>query len=324
LSEHGAGDRGSDQPGDDPPESADTPTSEEERYRALRERLRAATDDELDTQSFIVADGRAAVQAVLRGGGIADDRGDAEFIGGAIRRIARALRETAQMYKQAGTQFIDNAILREFAWGHSVTLGLEISAEEDVQLGVDDARHAPTIEAARTLGALMSTPPEGLVERASALPAGAVAEYKRLLNHIGGQRNVTLEWLPPDATEVVVVTSVDALHDFAILDREGEERVEIVQVPGALTMADSRRHRFELSLPAGMERPPALKHKQTVQGEYTVEAGRKLKAESLWDSDVMATIEATYDVPGTTATPREPIYRLLDASPLLPHAPRMF
>jgi hypothetical protein len=57
-----------------------------------------------------------------------------------------------------------------------------------------------------------------------------------------------------------------------------------------------------------MERPRLLKRKQTVKGEYTEEVGHKLKAESLWDSDVMATIEVTYDVRGTTATPRDHVY----------------
>ena len=319
MTEHEAGDRGSQPPDGEPPDVVGTPPEQEiEQYRALRERLRAATDDELDPQSFIVADQRAALWTVLRGAGIARDRADAEFIGGAIRRIARALRETAQMYKRPGDQFVENALLRHFGWGHSVTLGLEVSAHEDVQFGVSGARNSPTIDAAHTLGRLLAAPPEQLVPRASKLPGSAVAEYKRLLNLLGGEEGVTLEWQPPDTTQVVVVTSVDARNDYAILDREGVQRTETVHVPGTLTMADSRRNRFELSLPAGMERPPLLKRRQTVEGEYTEGAGRKLKSESLWDSDVTATIEVTYDLEGTTASPREPVYRLLDASPLLP------
>jgi hypothetical protein len=41
----------------------------------------------------------------------------------------------------------------------------------------------------------------------------------------------------------------------------------------------------------------------------------------MWDADVMATIEVTHDVPGTTPTPREPIYTLVNAEPLLGTTP---
>src|SRR4051794_8269845 len=134
LSDHEQGDRGTEDPPGESPVEPPGGHAEPDQYQTLRRRFRAATDAELDPQSFIMADDRAAVRAVLRGGSIGADRGDAEFIGGAIRRIGRALRETAQMYRQVGQAFIDNALLREFAWGSSVVLGLEISAAEDVQL----------------------------------------------------------------------------------------------------------------------------------------------------------------------------------------------
>jgi hypothetical protein len=135
---------------------------------------------------------------------------------------------------------------------------------------------------------------------------------------------VTLEWMPANATELVVVTSVDARHDFAILDTEGERRTEAVSVPGKLSMADSSLHQFALDLPSEMARPPLLKGKQRVRGTFSEEMGHRLKAEALWDSQVMATIDVTYDVPGSTAIPRDPLYVLVDAEPLLPSGPTLF
>lgn len=282
-----------------------------------RKRFRAATEEELDPQSFMVADDRSALRAVLRGGSISKDRGDADFIGGAIRRLARALREAARSHHRAGADFIGVPQLRPVHFGASVIIELEISPEEQVDRGLDNSRKSPTIDGARDLAGLLSAQPDKLVERALPLGPAAVAEYKRFLDLLGSDE-VTLEWHVPDATEVVVVSSADARQDFAILDREGERATGTVRVPGTLTLLGSRRHRFELLLIPGQERPPLLKHKSVVEGTYTEELGARLKAEGLWDSDVIATIEVEHDVPGTTPVPRESTYTLLDAEPLIP------
>lgn len=301
-----------------PPEGAPTPAEP-------RGRFRAATDDELDPQSFLIADDRSALRAVLRGGSIEQTRGDAHFIGGAIRRLAQSLRETAEQYRAGTTGFISNALLRHVEFGQSVVIELEISAEEDVQADLDNARHSPTIDAAHALGRLLAAEsPEQLLSRALDLGPEAVASYKRLLNHLAGD-NVTLEWQTPDTPEVVIVSSSDAAHDFAVLDREGDRRTDPVGVPGTLTMADSELRQFALTLPAQLERPPLLKGKHRVRGTYAEEMGKRLKSDKLWDSEVMATIHVTYDVPGSTPTPREPLYELVDAEPLIPRdAPSLF
>ena len=301
--------------GDEPPRDDDPPPTVA--APQPRKRFRAATDEELDPQSFMVADDRSALRAVLRGGSISKDRGDADFIGGAIRRLARALREAARNYHQAGADFIGVPQLRPVQFGRSVIIELEISPEEEVDRGLDDSRLAPTINAARDLAGLLSAEPDKLVERALPLGPAAVAEYKRFLNLLG-EDEVTLEWQVPDTTEVVVVSSVEARHDFAILDREGERATGTVVVPGTLDLLGSRKHRFELLLIPGQERPPLLKGKSVVEGTYADELGARLKAEGLWDSDVMATVEVEYDVPGTTPTPQPSTYVLLDAEPLIP------
>jgi hypothetical protein len=287
-----------------------------------RKRFRTATTEELDPQSFIVSDNRSVLRAVLRGGSIGQDRGDAHFIGGAIRRLADALRESAQAHR-AGTGSISNPLLRRVAWGSSVIVELEASPEEDIQLDLEQARHSPTIDAAKSLSRLMMAEPEELLPLALELPQDAVAAYKRFLNLLAAD-SVVLEWQVPDSQVIATVTSVDARHDWAILDREGERTTESVIVPGTLTMADSRRHRFELTLPAELDRPPLLKRKQTVEGTYAEDIGHRLKEEGLWDSEVMAEIEVTYDRPGSTPTPRDPVYVLVDAEPLLPSTPTMF
>ena len=287
-------------------------------------RFRAATDAELDSQSFMVADDRSALRAVLRGGSIAEDRGDAEFIGGAIRRLAQVLRETAQQFRAGTTGFVSSALLRRVEFGHSVIVELEISPEEDVQLGLDNARHSPTINAARAVAALLgSTEPEALLSRALDLGADSVTPYKRLLDHLASD-DVTMEVQVPDATQIVVMTSIDASHDFAVLDREGAQRTEPVQVAGRLTMADSELRQFALTLPSQAPRPPLLKGKHRVRGTYEEDLGARLKAKGLWDSNVWATIDVTFDVHGTTPTPRDPTYVLVDADPLLPSAPSLF
>lgn len=299
---------------EDRPEEAGAPRS--------HPRFRAATEDELDPQSFIVADDRSALRAVLRGGGISDDRGDADFIGGAIRQLARALRETAEAYR-AGTGFISNSLLRNVQFGHSVVVELEISTEEDVQMGIEGSRHSPTIDAAHALGALLAANADDLVPRALKIGPDAVTAYKKFLDLLAGD-DVTLEWQVPDASEIVVVTSVDARHDFAILDREGEQATEQVEVPGTLTMADSELLQFAVTLPSELARPPLLKGKHRVRGTYSAEMGARLKSQGLWDSQVMAIIEVMYDLPGTTPTPHDPTYVLVGAEPLLPNAPSLF
>ncbi len=264
----------------------------------------------------MVADERSALRVRMFGGSIHSIRGRAEFIGDVIRRLARTLKETAEA-QATKAQTIGDAQLRTAALGASIVIELEIAEDEQVQRGLDESRNSPTIEAARTLGRLLAAPADDLVELALKLGPEAATEYKRLLNTLGGDE-VTVEWLPAESTRYVVVTSADARRDFAILDREGEQRTEVVQVPGTLTMADSRRHRFELSLPSGAIRPPLLKGKSLVEGTYDEDVGLRLKSEGFWDAEVNTTIEVTYDVPETTPIPRDPQYRLLDAELLVP------
>lgn len=287
-----------------------------------RRRFRAATEDELDPQSFMVSDDRSTLRAVLRGGSIAHNRGDARFIGGVIRRLAEALRKGAEVHR-AGTGFISNAQLRSLEFGHSVVVELEISPEEDVQLGIEGERHSPTIDAARALGQFLGADPEELIPRALKLGPDATVAYKRMLNILAGDE-VTMEWQVPNQSDIAVISSADARHDFAILNREGEQRVESVAVPGKLTMADSELRQFALTLPSELARPPLLKGKHRVRGTYPEDVGARLKSQGLWDSDVMATIEVTFDVPGTTPTPRDPTYILADAEPLVSASPSLF
>ena len=306
----------------DPPEEGGSGSELVPSSHPPTKRFRAATDEELDPQSFMVASDRSALRAVLRGGSIEQDRGDAEFIGRALRRLAHTLRQAAEVYR-AGTGFISNPLLRNLQFGHSVTIELEISAEEDVQMGIEGRRHSPTIDATHAVARLLASDPEELLPQAIKLGSDVTVAYKQFLNLLAGD-NVTLEWMPADATEIVVVSSVDARHDFAILDTEGERRTEAVAVPGTLTMADSELHQFALTLPSEMARPPLLKGKHRVRGTFPEDMGHRLKDEGLWDSQVMATIDVTYDVPGSTATPRPPAYVLVDAEPLVPNTPSLF
>ena len=282
MSEHPPGTDGeNDSPGDEPHASTEwyadrTGVPGAVPAQPTNKRFRAATDDELDPNSWIMASDRSALRAVLRGGSIADDRGDASFIGGAIRELARTLREAAEAYRRGG-EFVSNALLRHFAFGHSVTLELEIGSEESVQLGVEGGRHSPTIDAARAVAALLASDPEQVVPRAAELGPEAAASYKRFLNLIGGD-NVTLEWHAAEATEVVVVTSADARRDFAILDAAGDQVTEAVQVPGRLTMADSELQQFALTLPAELARPPLLKGKHRLRGTFWEAMSDKLKS----------------------------------------------
>jgi hypothetical protein len=303
-------------PESQPEEGAESTPAEGVSEEATGKRFREARPDELDDQSFMVADERSALRVRIVGGSIQTVRGRAEFIGDVIRRLARTLKETAEA-QATKAQIIGDAQLRTAALGASIVIELEIAEDEQVQRGLDESRNSPTIEAARTLGRLLAASADDLVEIALKLGPDAATEYKRLLNTLGGDE-VTVEWLPAESTRYVVVTSADARRDFAILDRKGEPRTETVQVPGTLTMADSRRHRFELSLPSGATRPPLLKGKSLVEGTYDEDVGLRLKSERLWDAEVNTTIEVTYDVPETTPTPRDPLYRLLDAELLVP------
>jgi hypothetical protein len=304
------------QPGGEP--AAEGPDQPAEQEAALPpKRFRAATDAELDPQSFMVSDDRTAARAILRGEGIGTKSGDAHFIGDAIRRLAGALQQAANRYREEGTALLPNPLLRRLEFGASVTLEFEITEAEDLQVGIDSLPHSPTLDAARDLHALLSAEPPVLVERAAPLGPNAVGAYKGFLNVLA-KEDVSLEWEVPLEPQAVVITSNQARRDAAILAREGERVSERLVLPGTLTMADSELRQFKLTLPPGVERPPRLKGKHRVSGTYPEELGQKLKDQSLWDSEVTATIEATFDLPGTTATPRPTTYRLVDAEPLVP------
>jgi hypothetical protein len=283
-----------------------------------RQRFRAATQDELDPQNFMVAEPRSALRAVLRGGSIARDRGDAGFIGQAINRLAHALREGAERFRE-GTVVITNPQLRQLRFGNSVEIELEIGPGEQVQMGIDGQRHAPTIDAARALAGMMRAEPEELLPQALELGDETIVAYKQFLEVLSSD-DAVLEWQAPDLTDVMILSSVDARVDHTILSREGEKETQTVRVPGTLSMADSDLNKFALTLPSELGRPPLLKGKHRVHGTYPEDVGTHLKSEGLWDSNVMATIEVTFDVPGTTATPRDKTYVLVGAEPLLPES----
>lgn len=282
-------------------------------------RFRAATPEELDPQSFLIADERSALRAVLSGGSVLDDRGDAEFIGGAIRRLARVLHKSAEHFL-GGTGSISSPLLRNLAWTNSVVLEFEIGESEDVQLDLDGRRHAPLIDAAYAITDLLAADANELVSQALALGPEAASAHKRFLNLLA-EESVTVELQPSGSNRVVVVTSNDARRDWAILDREGERQIGTVEVPGTLTMADSELKQFALTLPPELGRPPLLKGKHRIRGAYAEDLAGRLKDEGLWDSEVMATIEVSYDEPGTSPIPKDPSYRLVAAEPLVPPTP---
>lgn len=298
-----------DERGDDPTPEA----GEVEPKPTPGKRFRTARPDELAPQSFMVADERAAGRLRMFGGSIQGIRGGAEFCGDAIRRLARLLKETAVLY--AGpNQFVGEAMLRGATLGQSIVIELEIGVGESVGVDVEGRPSSPTIEAARTLGSLLAAPTAELVRLAEALPSDATNEYKQFLKLLGSD-NVTVEWMSAGASEYVVTTSLDARHDHAILDSEGEEVVETFPVPGVLTMADARGLKFELEL--GTSRPDSafFRRRTTVKGKYAEEVGEAIEAQGLWNHDVLATVEVTYDAPNTTVTPRKPAFRLIDAVP---------
>jgi hypothetical protein len=135
--------------------SGERPTGEESERPAEQDpalppkRFRAATDAELDPQSFIVSDDRIAARATIRDGSIGTNSGDAHFIGNAMRGIAGALREAAKSYAE-GMVALPSPLLRSLAFEHSVTLEFEISEAEEIQVDLDNVPHSPTLDAART------------------------------------------------------------------------------------------------------------------------------------------------------------------------------
>jgi hypothetical protein len=282
----------------------DTPTEAE-----YQPRFRAATEDELDPQNFMVANPRSALRTILRGGSVAKDAGDATFLGEIIAQISQTLRQAAELFRDGSV--LSNPRLRRLEFGHSVEIYFEISPDEQVQLQIDESRGTPTIQAAQLIGNLLGAESDQLIPQALRL-GDAIKPYRKLLELLAADE-ATLEWQAAEIQSVVRLTSLDARHDHAILVREGDKQEEVVEVPGKLTMADSALNKFALTLPSQLARPQALKAKQRVQGTYQEDLGVRLKQEGLWDSDVMAKINVISDVLGTTATPRNPKYELLDA-----------
>jgi hypothetical protein len=186
-----------------------------------------------------------------------------------------------------------------------------------VRTTLDGVRHSPTIDAARTVWDLLAAEPTELHERALGLGPNAIGTYKGFLNVLA-KDSVEVEVRVPDVPEVVVITSDHARRDAGILAQEGERATQRLTVTGTLTMADSELKQFKLTLPAEVDRPPLLKGKHRIGGSYSDEIGQKLKDENLWDSEVTAIIEVTYDLPNTTALPRPTTFRLVDAEPLVP------
>jgi hypothetical protein len=303
--------------GDDDDAAATTPHRPEVQGAGalVPKRFRASTDQELDPQRFMVGDRRVIARTTLRGGSVAADRGDARFIGEAIQRLATTLRQIAELYRE-GKEAVTNPLLRQVVFGGSVTLEFEVAFEEPVHIGLDGSPHSPTIDAARTVGELLAASPDQLVKRAVELGPNATNAYRSFLNVIAKDQ-VTLEWEGPDSTDLLEVTSDHARLDAAALTRPGQREVKRVVIPGTLSMADSELHQFKLTLPPEVERPPLLKNKHRIHGSYRLDLGPKLKESNLWDSDVYATIDVSYDVPGSTPVPGEKTFLLVDAEPLI-------
>lgn len=323
--EHDAGDVPADpvpigeEPRADGEEQPETPQEGEPALPPKR--FRAATDEELDPQRYMVSDDRRFAKARLSGGSIGTESGDAHFLGEVIQRFATALREAAARY-QEGVASLASPLLHRLEFGQSVTLEFQISESEDIRAGLDDVSHSPTLDAARSLQELLASEPPELIPRAVRLGPNVTGAYRSFLNALA-KDSVTFELQVADVPETVIITSDHARRDAAILSREGQRVSERVVVPGTLTMADSELTQFKLTLPADVERSPLLKGKHRVGGTYPEDIGLKLKEQNLWNSDVTATIEVTYDVADTTATPRPPTYVLVEAEPLVP-PPRLF
>lgn len=277
-------------------------------------RFRTARPDELAQQSFIVSDERAAGRLRLFGGSVQGVRANAEFCGETIRRLARTLKETARSQMPDLAHLVEDSQLRSAQLGHSIVIELEIGLREELAVEIDGTVTSPTLRAAQTLGELLVAQPDQLVELALSLSHEATREYRQFLKVLGND-NVTVEWLAPRTDRYVVTTSQDLRADHAILVADGQEKTAVFYIPGTLTMADSMRDRFELRLMPPRDPAPFFKGKTSVKGNYDEAVGDLVKAQGLWNSDVLATIEVTYDELNSTVTPRPYAYRLVAATP---------
>jgi hypothetical protein len=310
-----------DDPTPDPPEDDSSQDDESsdggarvEAEPVAGKRFRTARPEELAPQSFIVSDERAAGRLRLFGGSVQGVRANAEFCGEAIRRLARTLKETARSQMPDLAHLVEDSQLRSARLGHSIVIELEIGLKEELAVQLDGTTTSPTLRAAHTLSELLAAQPDQLVDLALSLSHEATREYRQFLKVLGND-DVTVEWLVPRSDRYVVTTSKDLRADHAILVAEGQEQTKVFYIPGTLTMADSMRDRFELRLMPPRDQAPFFKGKTSVKGKYDEAVGDLVKAQGLWDTEVLATIEVTYDELNSTVTPRPYAYRLVAATP---------
>ncbi len=308
---------------DNPPPSSDPEKSsdaeEVEEGAVERPKFKPTEKDELKQDRHMEADDRHQEVGTLvaEGKEFRDGRANAIALAKLIKSYAATVYEIALNAARSGDWVAEPDIDRfAFESAH-----VRFIAGGDESMRMDDPESSPAIEAARKVTELMQAHDDELVELAREVgPKGAEA-YRKLLKAVGDSEDAKVSWASPGRAPVVV-TSIGAAKAFQTLAREGERLSEEITVVGDLSMADADLNRFKLKLFKNGPKPPQLKRKRVVIGDFDDPVGESVKEQGLWNSPVEAQVRIERERAEDVATPRDPKFILLSVKPTTPPDPR--
>jgi hypothetical protein len=274
-----------------------------------------ADDQDLEVDVHMQADETVGT-LVANGDDFQDGRVNVFAVSDLIRSFGSALYNIALELKKLGDWVGEPDIVQfDFSSAH---IRFVTGANETWRL---DASGSPTVEASERIIDLMGADGDELLALAREVGTEGARAYKQFMKAVGSSENAEVEWKRSDDS-VATITTARAIQAFQVLDREGEPaEPSEVTVPGHLRMADAGTLRFKLVLPKNWKRPSVLKGKRVIGGAYDEPVGALVKAEALWDQDVVAVLRIEREKAESVAAPREPKFHLVSVQPVVDAEP---
>jgi hypothetical protein len=321
--------------GDAEEETADeAPEVAPPRRRGRRQSLSRAKRDDLIP--WVRAEGTdigAERELILRGSGIGSVRADLDKLSGALSQLATILRRngaepflsargvvlgnSAHVYLVPASDEIRRAerSLSEAAALESTDAGKTKAGQKRVHTLLRAA--VPDLDVALALtGALMEAPVDETPMRAAELGQNVAEAYKSLATTLS-KGGLTLE-VPVIRLDEEAAIPARAVLGYGKAERvalalksPSEPVVEVVDVIGQLSLADSNKKLFGLDLDRNRPIPEALRRKRMVKGHYTAAVEDVIVQQGLWNTRVLASIEIEKDALISTSRIRPPEFRLV-------------
>jgi hypothetical protein len=291
--------------------------NEAKRRREVFQTLRTRKAGQIRHYSAAPALLAAKMSATFDAHGITNAGGDPGIVGHLLVAFNRHLDAVGADVIMTGLHFLQSVTLDlQPVVSEKDRLKVEELAKSqgDTPLRAEDLRIViPTsVIAIEAVADVLSQPPDRVAQRARALGADAREELRKLADELGA-RNATLTVVTPQQTVEVAPRTARV---FAERLRITESIAPItIRIVGKLTRTDSEAAQFRVVLDP-LRRPPELDGRRTaVEGGYTSNASRQVRDGGLWDTQVIADVRASMEVPPGGGKPRPAGFTFTDVEP---------